>query len=184
MMQKTIDTLAWIIFYFSFFFLFTNCSTIVIKPIHPTIHNGSIVEEDFIPYIENFERYYGKSISIRMSFKDLSGTPSSMKEGKVIGICNCFYFCPLSQRSVNIDTLSWEYSDRESREQLIFHELGHCILNRWHDNSFIKKKIGLESYKMQKSIMNKTAFADKFTYWINKEYYYEELFGKKLTPKK
>lgn len=62
---------------------------------------------------------------------------------------------------------TWRKTDRWQREQLVFHELGHCVLNRNHDN---KTVMGI-----QKSVMNH-AVLPKDMYLLHREYYLRELF--------
>ena len=45
-------------------------------------------------------------------------------------------FCEKFTRTVFIDHGSWNYHPEVFRELLIFHELGHCDLNRVHTNDF------------------------------------------------
>ena len=55
------------------------------------------------------------------------------------------------------------------KKQIVFHEMGHCVLNRKHDNALYKNKIPL-------SIMNKSLFSNKEFYQENEALYFEELF--------
>jgi len=38
-------------------------------------------------------------------------------------------------KKVTIDAAQWKKLDEQQREALVFHELGHCILNRDHNNN-------------------------------------------------
>jgi hypothetical protein len=62
----------------------------------------------------------------------------------------------------------WDSSTQARREQIIFHELGHCILSRSHTSN---KDSGEEPL----SIMYPTIF-DDYHYTLNHSYYIHELF--------
>ena len=76
-------------------------------------------------YIERFEEIYGQSTShIPINFAD------DVKErigGKAVGVC---WYWDSGHREIEIDPEYWDRIIDEQREQLIFHELGHCALDR------------------------------------------------------
>ena len=43
-------------------------------------------------------------------------------------------FCNTKGNAITINVEDWEHRDHAEREHVIFHELGHCILNRNHRN--------------------------------------------------
>ena len=96
-------------------------------------------------------------------------------EGLTIGLCT--YQDPLL---VQIDRDYWsettQYEDQENlRQDVVFHELGHGLLNRSHDNSY------LENYEW-KTIMCGGDEVDGRDWAVNfngyrKEYYLDELFN-------
>lgn len=71
---------------------------------------------------------------------------------------------------INIDQQSWDWGTDAQHEQLVFHELGHCILHRVHDNRFLDIN---EITPI--SIMNAYEFTDD-VYIANHTYYMHELF--------
>lgn len=102
-----------------------GCATVQDSRAYP-IHVN--IDDEFTPYIKEFEfRANNKEVSkklthITMGFKDYPGT-------NTVGVC---YRAPWF-REIDISKRWWnENTDRFSREELIFHELGHCILNRSH----------------------------------------------------
>lgn len=67
----------------------------------------------------------------------------------------------------------WNYSDPKTREQVIFHELGHCILGRGH----LDDSVNLGGYNIiPKSIMSTLLFSTTY-YDHNRTYYIDELFA-------
>lgn len=45
--------------------------------------------------------------------------------------------CLMGGKSVKINRQLWASLNSSSREELIFHELGHCVLNRLHDSTLV-----------------------------------------------
>lgn len=89
-------------------------------------------------------------------------------EGNVIGKC----YPGLMTPRIEINRSYWERPgvSNARRESLMFHELGHCILGRGHDDSLIS------GYGLDKSIMNSIALPSGH-YENNWNYYMDELFG-------
>lgn len=80
---------------------------------------------------------------------------------------------------VEIDRNSWGLYDHWMREQLVFHELGHCVLNRGHDS----REITVAGKKMVRSIMHPRMLQENL-FLMHRDYYLRELFsGIKETPK-
>lgn len=86
--------------------------------------------------------------------------------------------CRNRDNEMTIDPDFWEDAYEREKEYLIFHELGHCILNRRHDNEILE-------YGQCKSIMKgaedgqvceRSLFSD-----VWRDYYLDELFDHK-TP--
>ncbi len=80
---------------------------------------------EFIPYVKVFlaeassRGIASDTDGITMEFSDLPGL--------VVGRCT-------SSSLVQIDPWYWNDFDDETREIVIFHELGHCILEQDHNN--------------------------------------------------
>lgn len=73
-----------------------------------------------------FATLVGKKVNVPITFANL--------EYPKAGVC---YIYSDGYREVNVDRKSWDSFSSEQREQLIFHELGHCVLNKGHDNSIL-----------------------------------------------
>ena len=123
-------------------------------------------DERAIKHIKIFERYYNKNISnITIKFKDLKGTAGGT--------------CDTKKRTIEIDEPLWEYEkDEYAREEVIFHELGHCVLGLGHDY-FIKKRS-----KCPTSIMYYKGAAINGCYRENRSYYIRELLFRMKNYKK
>lgn len=74
-----------------------------------------------------------------------------------------------SQKYIEISSTYWRYATDAEKEALIFHELGHCMLNREHLDGF-----NLQNNRYY-SIMNYFSFEGEI-YTRNYQYYIRELF--------
>ena len=75
--------------------------------------------------------------------------------------------------TILINSVVWEKLSETQREVVIFHELGHCLLGRTHEDGLIVKY----RTRVFKSIMNKNIIHES-TYSKYKDYYMSELFLK------
>jgi predicted SprT family Zn-dependent metalloprotease len=121
--------------------------------LHDTVYRDTALE--FRDYISRFESYYGKPIKTSIIFNDLSG--------ETIG--TCFY----TINAIEIDTVFWNNSDDITREELILHELAHCVLHKDHNNNMLENNC-------PESIMHEYTYPG--CYEKNKAYYIKELFDK------
>lgn len=73
---------------------------------------------------------------------------------------------------VEIDRGDFYGLDSRSREALLYHEFGHCLLGRGHDDSTTTNGAGdtIPTSIMQSVLLSEDTYAD------NKGYYIEELF--------
>ena len=104
---------------------FQNCGTQFDVRV-PSKQTITSTDPQFDAYIQEFESYYGKSVStIPIGFDDL--------EPKIAGIC---YRSIVAGRTLNayiaIDRDYWYKISEYQRINLIFHELGHCAMNKNH----------------------------------------------------
>jgi hypothetical protein len=85
-----------------------------------------VTDPTFIPYIQDFEQRSGQSVAhIPIAFVDLGGNNA--------GLCyRGFTNGHLSYAYIEIDQRYWSFMTEYQRINLIFHELGHCFLQRKH----------------------------------------------------
>lgn len=124
-------------------------------------------DPEFSSYIVEFEKLsHYDTRKIRFEFSDESDESvknelgSCQKEllgGKPVGV-------------IKIRRGRWKEASQDSREQLIFHEIGHCLLNRSHSDSLVRRG----RYVMPKSIMSASRISDE-VYKANRDYYVSEL---------
>lgn len=90
-----------------------------------TIHD---INPEFVEYVILFENEYGSSIGdVSIGFNEQSEN--------VIGVCKKMDDI---YRQIEIDREYWETASKEAKMGLIFHELGHCVLDREHDSEYFK----------------------------------------------
>lgn len=179
---------------FILFFILLNllsCATINAKKgneiIDISIYNSekTYIEETFLPYVESFIKDSMGSVTWK-KLKGLVVIFEDIKEEGVIGQCSLFF-----EKKVTIDREWWDKNTNDAqRMQLIYHELGHCVLLRNHtepanaDYSFFEKVLFfLGIFKRQyslidgcePSLMHPTMTSLNCTL-IHKEYYINELF--------
>lgn len=81
-----------------------------------------LMDPALIPYAQEFEHVIGRDTSdATLIFMPL--------EPPVVGECE------METKTVRIDPTFWKTAVEVQRQELIFHELGHCILNRDHNNA-------------------------------------------------
>ena len=88
------------------------------------------IDEALLPYVRDFEAFYGNSIGdITVNF----GSPTA---GKAASCHRGFDV----RRQIIVSKKRWlDFDDsdigRGAKEFLMFHELGHCVLNKGHSSS-------------------------------------------------
>lgn len=103
------------------------------------------VETRFQPYLESFKaeaKAHGKEVDIEhinVVTAELRLTTSGTR-----AYC---YVAPMQNPTIYIDSWWWETPPEDTQElseavrtMIIFHELGHCLLGRVHNDGYIKKE--------------------------------------------
>lgn len=129
------------------------------------------------PYVQRFlleAQKRGKNFQIDNLIVKLSDQPIEPTPGQYSCGITTGKITKQHQNIIRIDTqcLAWRYNDT-SREVLIFHELGHAILLRFHDNSRLPNGAW-------KTLMTGTRWSI-FDFYITepsrRDYYIDELFN-------
>ncbi len=124
------------------------------------------VDPELFQYAKNFEKEIGYSTAnITMIFRDL--------DMPTIGRCTIDLS---SNNLIEIDSNFWMISDFDEKEQLMYHELGHCAMYLDHDD----RKITHQYMEMPGSIMNSYFFGDFPFYKQHKTQYKEALKNKRI----
>jgi hypothetical protein len=125
------------------------------------------VEPQLSEYVEKFRQLYNVPANIEIKFADL--------EIMIAGVCYS-YGNSHEDNYIEIDRDYFDMYSNIEREELIFHELGHCIFNRDHTT----ERMMYKSYSVPISIMYPYMFGGSWFYEQNLTHYYDELVkGKK-----
>jgi hypothetical protein len=148
------------------------------KPPVGMIFGKAVVAPEFKPYLSKFledGKTYGKTFNVsRMSIvfnNSLNGT-------NILGQCSNDFAHPENGGKVEINRSFWNAAtvDASDRENLIYHELGHCLLLRDHDDKTVFTTDGFNIYRslMASSYSNGGNFINNYTTFIT------ELYTKKI----
>ena len=89
-------------------------------------YSKSKTNEVFRPYIDSFTNEFNVAVRVPVVLKKL--------EANKAGVC---FVWSDGYREIQINSLHWEFFTEEQKEQLIYHELGHCVFNLGHDDSLM-----------------------------------------------
>ena len=136
----------------------TSCG---IKQADPRWIKG--IDKEFVSYVSVFEAMYKKSIGdISIGFEKL--------ESSTVGRCTIW---SSGYRQIRIDPDYWHSASEEKRIGLIFHELGHCVLNRTHTSkTFYYSGLSINGY-VPASLMHPDNFYSAFFSELESYYFYE-----------
>lgn len=93
---------------------------------------------------------------------------ASFSDTETLGTCEIF----INPTIVIQSNFFYNWGTPINKEQVVFHEFGHCLLGRGHDDTHIL----YGSEYIFKSIMNSYMF-DEYYYGTYRDYYLDELFG-------
>lgn len=116
----------------------------------------------FESYVNEFSQYakkYNKVIDTSNLSIEFGETKEEGED--VVGLC--YTYENSKDKEIVLDKEFWDSTNEIKRKELLFHELGHCILDKRHDKTIINPP------GRPKSIMYPYVIS---TYWI--ENYFEE----------
>ena len=125
------------------------------------------IDDALAPYFERFvAEGQLRGIAIDLVEKQIEGYLIDIEENNVVGQCS---YSETSTRSVNIDNAFWNNATDLEKEFVIFHELGHCYLERSH--------LDAQTNRNCTSIMHSGTSGCRFNYnAFSRENYLDELF--------
>jgi len=124
------------------------------------------VDPDMEEYVHRFENDIGHDINFQVKFEELSDN----KAGECIQWTN-------GAKLVKIKKSYFMAINEYRKEQLLYHELGHCELNKDHNDS--TKTFNSRAGTWPASVMRNTAFSESESnvYKEERNYYVQELIG-------
>ncbi len=121
------------------------------------------IDPQFSGYVEGFKTASGNTVTI----DDLIIQFGDTENPRARGICRV---ADDSTPTIIVNQTTWEAISEAEREELIFHEMGHCVLGRKH-HARTRTSGAPESIMYPFSL---TAHE----YESEKQYYHDELFGR------
>ena len=127
------------------------------------------VESSLLTYYRTFEaEAAARGLFIDLDDYDLESYISEISDEGVAGTCQ---YHSHSSNVITIDLSFWENANPALRELVVFHELGHCVLNQGH-------REGENNQGACISLMNSgTSGCNVYYNEENREYYLDELFN-------
>lgn len=116
------------------------------------------IDSEFDNYVSKFEQQIEVDVELDIGFNKL--------EYPIVGSC---YVYTTGYKEIIIDPDFWFNTIQSEKEELLFHELGHCVLNKEHDETILKAAY----FYIPKSIMYPYVFGSQYTKF--EQYYLDEL---------
>lgn len=127
------------------------------------------VDERLWSYYQTFEEEGRKrGIEVDLNITEISAEIDAIHENNVIGTCEYGRFF---DNHITIDDEFWNRSSVLGREFVVFHELGHCFLNRGHNEDSTSEGLCVSLMRSGTGGCN-DAYNTR-----NREYYLDELFS-------
>ncbi|MEM9547247.1 MAG: hypothetical protein AAGA77_14805 [Bacteroidota bacterium] len=149
-------------------FLFTSCQQEVIEPVVEPDIRFSNVDPQLRPYYSAFEAEANRrGFDYDLTELNILGKIEEIHQENVAGSC---MFGRFIDNEVTIDQTFWNRSSPIFKEFVVFHELGHCVLLRGHDES-------ADAQGRCLSIMRSGTLDCRDAYSLqNRDFYLDELF--------
>jgi hypothetical protein len=128
------------------------------------------------PYVERFYRLKAKYRPNEKGIRRRIPIRFANLHGTIAGLC----YYGVGFHYIEIDEKFWAEASEANREELIFHEMGHCDLDRDHQEG----EIYWNNTMIPKTIMHCCGFINDWDYWRDHDYYMKELFSNSCTVKK
>jgi hypothetical protein len=138
----------------------------------PLSQQPSDQDPELVLYLNQFEDMTGLGFTGRTIFSTRAFLQGYGAD--VIALCVKY---TSGEQEIYLDEEFWEQGAETWKQEVLFHELGHCVLNRDHDDTLIKVTEQKAVYVIPKTIMFPYAFGGDF-YIKFFDYYTEELAGK------
>lgn len=111
--------------------LLLSCTTVNHNVVVVEQYKFNYIDSDFIPIVQMFV-YEARSRGHSVDLNNLSMTLGSIRRKKTdrtVGYC---VRDPMGGMVIKIHTTTWKAMDDYEKEELIFHEMAHCLIGREH----------------------------------------------------
>jgi hypothetical protein len=160
--------------------LFGSCGSPFLK--HVIKHKRGVTRQFsttnsiFLPFVEEFKNAHTKTHGSKISVGHIPINFGSPSNDSFVAVCHIYYD---GSKEILIRKDKWEQFADGDKRLTIFHELGHCYLDRAHKND----KIVNECEEFNTSIMSATLMPST-DYKKYQSLYDKELFTKNHEPLK
>ena len=125
------------------------------------------IDSELEPFVTKFENQFNKQISFGVLMVDEleDYKNGGLLDDNVMGVCWKSY--DGAERVIEVKRDTFNAMNENMKEELIYHELGHCELNRLHRDTYFNNRCPT-------SIMNKYIFSEnelKYCYKHNEDWY-------------
>lgn len=141
--------------------VFVGCGTV------QSTHDPKVyrVDAEFTPYMDTFKtEAMNRYVVIFIPYLIMIFGDTSHLGSDVVGYCAMMRTTP----RIVIQREFWDQATPQEKENLIFHELGHCVLDRDHTQTFLPD--GRPESLMYDYLL------DSGMYQLHRAYYLDELF--------
>lgn len=133
------------------------------------------VDKELWTHFETFEREAAiRGLEINIVNRGISGEILELNQGNVAGVC---HYGGYGSNHIEIDENFWNKASHLRREMIVFHELGHCYLDRAHEEDYFNNGA---CYSIMRS--GTLGCYDNYVS-TTREWYLDELFfGEEVIP--
>jgi len=171
-MKRNVQTIRYILrsVHILFSLILVSCGTGVIGP---SVNVGQF--DQYRRAFKNYAQQYSADIEGYDTIPIEFGIPHS---DTAIAECDVYY---LEGRKIIVLESYWNTVDDNSRESILFHEFGHCVLNRVHRTDTVTDETQQEAYSIPPletpvSLMN-PYYINGSVYMAYQQFYLTELFA-------
>jgi len=129
-------------------------------------HTKHKTSPEFLPYVNSFEEEFAVKVRVPVISRKLDLSTA--------GVC---YVWSDGYREIQINSMHWSNFSEEQKEQLIFHELGHCVFNLGHDDSMLEYRRDCPNSIMRSFMFNQYEIDN--CYVPENSHYMEDLDAKR-----
>lgn len=140
-------------------------------PHFSSLDKTRLVDEQMLPFVEDFEAIYEASIGDVVVRFDKIEKPTG-----AVALCTITTYPTSEYREVTVDKDHWLDSPRETKLNIIFHELGHCVLDRPHLEDKTLVDVDQLLYSLPSSFMYPYTFYSKEIDFMEDYYKNEMIF--------
>lgn len=151
-------------------FIMCSCDRRMNKDLAPTPNAYENVVPEMWKHFQKFEIEAAKrGVTIDLRALKIEGVIRPVHVDGIAGLCS---HNPETEKTVILDINFWSKSSDMEREAIIFHELGHCVLERSHNDDALDNG-------MCESLMRSgtSACITFYKYSDHQDYYLDELFS-------